>query len=244
MFHYGPYFFHRAFLRGSSPIGLFRSCLLLASPPVQPTAAMKIDIFNVNSLRKRLPIVLDWLAQQNPDMLGLQETKVQDSEFPLLALARSGHDITYRGMMPYNGVAILSREKPETVASGFDDGGESEDARLLRVVIDHHLIGILCPIFLIPPSVPFGERVIDVGAIGEEIPKHPVTFAHHACCVVFFDRPLFRCRANGDYRRGSCPAILHSDSNSTSLPEKEAAPCSSTRGLRSGPIYGYLLGCR
>jgi exodeoxyribonuclease III len=96
---------------------------------------MKIATFNVNSLRKRLPIVLDWLAHQKPDVLCLQETKVQDSEFPLLALAESGYEITYRGMKSYNGVAILSREKPEAVAYGFDDGGESEDARLLRVVI-------------------------------------------------------------------------------------------------------------
>ena len=96
---------------------------------------MKIATFNVNSLRKRLPIVLDWLAQQKPDVLCLQETKVQDSEFPLLGLAESGYEITYRGMKAYNGVAILSREKPEAVAYGFDDGGDSEDARLLRVVI-------------------------------------------------------------------------------------------------------------
>jgi exodeoxyribonuclease-3 len=59
----------------------------------------------------------------------------------MLALAESGYDITYRGIKSYNGVAILSREKPEAVAYGFDDGGESEDARLLRLVIDHHLTG-------------------------------------------------------------------------------------------------------
>ena len=99
-------------------------------------ATMKIATFNVNSLRKRLPIVLGWLAQHKPDVLCLQETKVQDNEFPLLALAGSGYDITYRGMKSYNGVAILSREKPEAVSYGFDDGGELEDARLLRVVIN------------------------------------------------------------------------------------------------------------
>ena len=93
---------------------------------------MKIATFNANSLRKRLPIVLDWLATQRPDVLCLQETKVQDSEFPLLALAESGYEITYRGMKSYNGVAILSLEKPDSVAYGFDDGGESEDARLDR----------------------------------------------------------------------------------------------------------------
>ena len=68
---------------------------------------MKIATFNVNSLRKRLPIVMEWLDRQKPDILCLQETKVQDSEFPLLALTPSGYEITYRGMKSYNGVAIL-----------------------------------------------------------------------------------------------------------------------------------------
>jgi exodeoxyribonuclease-3 len=97
---------------------------------------MKISTFNVNSLRKRVAIVLDWLEREKPDVLCLQETKVQDSEFPLLALASSGYEITYRGMKSYNGVAVLSRKKPEAVFYGFDDGGDPEDARLLRVVID------------------------------------------------------------------------------------------------------------
>jgi exodeoxyribonuclease-3 len=97
---------------------------------------MKIATFNVNSLRKRLPIVLEWLDRQKPDVLCLQETKVQDSEFPLLALTPSGYHIAYRGMKAYNGVAILSRKQPEAVFYGFDDGGEPDDARLLRVVID------------------------------------------------------------------------------------------------------------
>jgi Exonuclease III len=52
------------------------------APPTQP---MKIATYNVNSLRKRLPIVLEWLDKQKPDVLCLQETKVQDSEFPLIA---------------------------------------------------------------------------------------------------------------------------------------------------------------
>ncbi|MEQ1680138.1 MAG: exodeoxyribonuclease III [Nitrospira sp.] len=97
---------------------------------------MKIATFNVNSLRKRLPIVLEWLDRHKPDVLCLQETKVQDSEFPLLALAPSGYEITFRGMKSYNGVAILSRKKPDAVFYGFDDGGDPEDARLLRVIID------------------------------------------------------------------------------------------------------------
>jgi exodeoxyribonuclease-3 len=96
---------------------------------------MKVATFNVNSLRKRLPAVLEWVQRHEPDILCLQETKVQDSEFPLMALASSGYDITFRGMKSYNGVAVLSRIKPDVVFYGFDDGGDADEARLLRVVL-------------------------------------------------------------------------------------------------------------
>lgn len=97
---------------------------------------MKVATFNVNSLRKRLQLVLDWLGKQQPDVLCLQETKVQDEDFPALALASSGYHLTFRGMKSYNGVAVLSRTKPEEVFHGFDDGGDPDAARLLRVVIE------------------------------------------------------------------------------------------------------------
>ena len=96
---------------------------------------MKIATFNVNSLRQRLPLVLHWLQQHQPDVLCLQETKVQDAEFPALMLASAGYHTTFRGMKSYNGVAVLSRMPPDAVFYWFDDGGDPDDARLLRVVI-------------------------------------------------------------------------------------------------------------
>ncbi len=96
---------------------------------------MKIATFNVNSLRKRLPLVLDWLDRHKPDVLCLQETKVQDTEFPLLAFAPTGYHVTFRGIKSYNGVAILSRNEPEAVFYGFDDRQDPDEARLLRVVV-------------------------------------------------------------------------------------------------------------
>ena len=96
---------------------------------------MKIATFNVNSLRKRLPLVLEWLQKYQPDVVCLQETKVQDSEFPAFALASSGYLATFRGMKSYNGVAVLTRTEPDAVFYGFDDGGEPDDARPLRVVV-------------------------------------------------------------------------------------------------------------
>ena len=97
---------------------------------------MKVATFNANSLRRRLPIVLDWLDAHKPDVLCLQETKVQDADFPLMAFEPTGYHVTFRGMKAYNGVAVLSRSKPESVHYGFHEGPDAEDFRLLRVVID------------------------------------------------------------------------------------------------------------
>jgi exodeoxyribonuclease-3 len=96
---------------------------------------MKIATFNVNSLRKRLPIVLAWLERHRPDVLCLQETKVQDGDFPALALTSAGYHVTFRGMKAYNGVAVLTLKEPDAVFHGFDEGKDPEDARLLRVVV-------------------------------------------------------------------------------------------------------------
>jgi len=70
---------------------------------------VKIATWNVNSLRVRLPQVLDWLARETPDVLCLQETKVPDEEFPLEALRTAGYTAAYSGQRTYNGVATLTR---------------------------------------------------------------------------------------------------------------------------------------
>ena len=97
---------------------------------------MKIATFNVNSLRKRLPIVLDWLEHNKPDVMCLQETKVQDAEFPVEAIELAGYHASFRGMKSYNGVATLSREKPQRVIHGLHDNADNEDVRILQVVIN------------------------------------------------------------------------------------------------------------
>lgn len=97
---------------------------------------MKIATYNVNSLRRRLPLVLEWLAQHQPDVFCLQETKVQDSEFPLEALQNAGYHAAFRGMKAYNGVATLTREKPDQVIHGLHEGPDDEAVRILQVVIN------------------------------------------------------------------------------------------------------------
>jgi exodeoxyribonuclease-3 len=96
---------------------------------------MKLATWNVNSIRRRLPILLDWLTRHQPDVLCLQETKVQDSEFPAAELQNAGYHSRFRGMKGYNGVATLSRAEPESVLYGLCEGPDSEDVRILQTVV-------------------------------------------------------------------------------------------------------------
>ncbi|MFT3906924.1 MAG: exodeoxyribonuclease III [Steroidobacteraceae bacterium] len=71
---------------------------------------MRIATWNVNSLRVRLPHLLDWLRLAQPDIVGLQETKMTDDVFPHAALAAAGYRALCSGQKTYNGVALLARE--------------------------------------------------------------------------------------------------------------------------------------
>jgi exodeoxyribonuclease III len=85
---------------------------------------MKIATWNVNSLRVRLPHLLDWLAASPVDVVGIQETKLVDEAFPHAELAAAGYHAVHNGQKTYNGVALLSRRPLEQVTrdlAGFDD---------------------------------------------------------------------------------------------------------------------------
>ena len=97
---------------------------------------MKIATWNINSIRRRMPLVLDWLAANQPDVLCMQETKVQDSEFPAAAFRDAGYHAAFRGMKGYNGVATLTRREPEAVLHGLCEGPDSEDVRILQTVVN------------------------------------------------------------------------------------------------------------
>ena len=96
---------------------------------------MKVATYNVNSIRQRLPIVLDWMAEHKPDVMCLQETKVQDQDFPAEAITKAGYFVTYRGMKAYNGVATLTRTVPERVVYGLHEGPDNDDFRIIQTVV-------------------------------------------------------------------------------------------------------------
>lgn len=96
---------------------------------------MKIATWNVNSLKVRLPQVLDWLAVQQPDVLALQETKLTDEAFPVEAIAEAGYQCVYSGQKTYNGVAILARQALHDPVTDID-GLEDPQRRILAATVD------------------------------------------------------------------------------------------------------------
>lgn len=94
---------------------------------------LKIASFNVNSIKARLPRLLEWLSKSQPDVVLLQELKCVEEEFPFEALFDVGYNAVVHGQKTYNGVAILSKYKIEDVVKGLS--AEDPQARYIEGVI-------------------------------------------------------------------------------------------------------------
>lgn len=95
---------------------------------------MKLATWNVNSLKVRLPHLLDWIGTEQPDVVCLQETKLEDANFPLDAIMSAGYQVAYCGQKAYNGVAILSRESLNDVVMGIP-GWEDPQQRVIAATV-------------------------------------------------------------------------------------------------------------
>jgi len=104
---------------------------------------MKIATWNVNSIRARMERLLPWLAAQSPDVLCLQEIKVDDSAFPMLEFQSLGYHVAVYGQKSYHGVAVLARRPLHDVVRGFADGVDDAQARFLVVRVDDVRVGSL-----------------------------------------------------------------------------------------------------
>lgn len=96
---------------------------------------LKIATYNANGIRARIESMLDWMARESPDILCVQETKVQDEDFPADPFREAGYHVTFKGQKAHAGVAVFSREAPDSVMFGFDDGGEPDAPRLIHMDI-------------------------------------------------------------------------------------------------------------
>ena len=111
---------------------------------------MKLATWNVNSLKVRLPQVLEWLGRHQPDVLCLQETKLENDRFPAAEIRAAGYEPLANGQKTYNGVAILAKSAasdPVTAIPGYPD----EQKRVLAATVGS--VRVICA------YVPNGESV-------------------------------------------------------------------------------------
>lgn len=92
---------------------------------------MKLVSFNVNGLRSRLHQLQAVIDKHQPAIIGLQETKVQDADFPLADIEALGYQVVYHGQKTHYGVALLSREKAQDVRFGFPGDGDEAQKRFI-----------------------------------------------------------------------------------------------------------------
>jgi len=134
---------------------------------------MKIATFNANSVRARLPIILEWLSKESPDVLCLQETKVQDADFPQEPFQKLGYHCTIWGQKSYNGVAILSKSPPDKVSRGFGDRDAAEEPRLIAATIHGiPIVNTYVPQGYAPDSEKFQYKLEWFGRLQDYFSKH------------------------------------------------------------------------
>ena len=108
---------------------------------------MILAAWNVNSLNIRLPRLLPWLETARPDVVCLQETKLEDVKFPVQAIADAGYSAHYAGQKTYNGVAILARrELPvEDVRMGIDGFADEQKRVIAATIAGIRVVGVYVP---------------------------------------------------------------------------------------------------
>lgn len=104
-----------------------------------------IATWNVNSLRVRLQQVLKWLTTHQPDVLALQETKVTDQDFPIVALRDAGYEVCFSGQKSYNGVAILSRLPIQQVETSFPGCTDTQRRLLIATLGPLRVLNLYVP---------------------------------------------------------------------------------------------------
>ena len=95
---------------------------------------MRLATWNVNSLKVRLPQLLEWLATKQPDVVCLQETKLEDANFPRAEIEAAGYQVAFSGQKTYNGVALLARGELADVVSGNPHFGDPQK-RLIAATV-------------------------------------------------------------------------------------------------------------
>ena len=105
---------------------------------------MKIATYNINGINRRLPNLMDWLADAAPDVVCLQELKATDRQFPASALADAGYGAVWRGESSWNGVAILAKgQEPVLTQAELPGDPDDKQARYIEAAVNGVLVACL-----------------------------------------------------------------------------------------------------
>ena len=105
----------------------------------------KIASWNVNSLRVRLPHLETWLAQEQPDVIALQEIKLEDKNFPIAEITAAGYHAVFSGQKTYNGVALLSKQPLDKIETAFPNFVDEQRRVLAATLGDIRIINLYVP---------------------------------------------------------------------------------------------------
>ncbi|MGL4729091.1 MAG: exodeoxyribonuclease III [Bosea sp. (in: a-proteobacteria)] len=119
---------------------------------------MRIITWNVNSVRLRLPHLLEMLKEHQPDAVCLQELKCQDEQFPRLEIEEAGYQAEVFGQKSFNGVAILTRTKLEDVRRGLPGDESDEQARYIEGVLHGDTGPVRIASIYLPNGNPLGTE--------------------------------------------------------------------------------------
>jgi exodeoxyribonuclease-3 len=106
---------------------------------------MRLATWNVNSLKVRLPHLTDWLAKAQPDIVCLQELKLEDAKFPRAEVEAAGYQAAFSGQKTYNGVAILSRTGLSDVSIGMPGFADEQKRVIAATVGGIRSVCVYCP---------------------------------------------------------------------------------------------------
>ncbi len=106
---------------------------------------MKLATWNVNSLKVRLPHLVDWLAAAQPDVICLQETKLEDGKFPQAEIEATGFQAAWSGQKTYNGVALLARSAPRDIVTAIPGFADEQKRVVAATVGDLRVVCLYAP---------------------------------------------------------------------------------------------------
>ena len=145
---------------------------------------MQIATWNVNSLKVRLPQVIDWLKTTNCDVLALQELKQDNDNFPLAAFAGIGYNCAFNGQKTYNGVAIISKHQLEDICLDIP-GYTDVQKRVISSTING--VRVICAYIVNGESITSGKYIYKLTWLNEFHNFISATMQTHAKLVVLGD---------------------------------------------------------